>query len=44
MLLYLRVFISIDWLDEVEQNVQHNVLQTVDYIIIKLFWSHIRLI
>ena len=42
--LYLWVFIPIDWSDEIKQHIQHNILQAEDYIIVELFWSHIRLI
>ena len=42
--LYLGVLIPIDWSDEVEQDIEHNILQTEDYIIVELFGSHPRLI
>ena len=42
--LYLGVLIPIDWSDEVKQDIEHNILQTEDYIIVELFGSHSRLI
>ena len=42
--LYLGVLIPIDWSDEVKQDIEHNILQTEDYIIVELFGTHPRLI